>query len=204
MSLLPLSAHLPGSDVGDCNAVPAAKPDDPVVVGEVDQRVEERVGDGFLARVSDGQAVGPAPAKARIAVAASLKVVRDWTSSSSRGLRPAGRAPRTTVPTARRYRSTAPRSPSPVTSSEPPILPPPIRRASSTSGAKDRAPTTPARQPRTSHCRSARPSERLRDCSVRGRATQGRAPARRHAEARAAPPLGSSCGCRGGSPVLPC
>jgi hypothetical protein len=203
VSLLPLSAHLPGSDVGDCNAVPAARPDGPVVVGEVDQRVAERVGNGFLARVSDGQCgrsrsresahrgsgVPEGGEGLDVVVFARLEAGRARTPNNG--------------PHRPRYRSTAPRSPSPVTS-EPPILPPPIRRASSASGAKDRAPTTPARQPRTSHCRSARPSERLRDCSVRGSATPGRAPARRHAEARAAPPLGSSCGCRGGSPVLPC
>jgi hypothetical protein len=50
-----LRAASQGADVGDCNAVPAARPDGPVVVGEVHQRVAERVGNGFLARVSDGQ-----------------------------------------------------------------------------------------------------------------------------------------------------
>jgi hypothetical protein len=35
------------------------RPDGPVVVGEVDQRVAERVGNGFLARVSEARAVSP-------------------------------------------------------------------------------------------------------------------------------------------------
>ena len=203
MSLLPLSAHLPGSDVGDCNAVPAGSRTAP------SSSVKSTSAWRSASATASGPSVGWPGGRSRSRESAHRG---SGVLEGGEGLDvvvfarlEAGRArTRTTVPTARRYRSTAPRSPSPVTSSEPPILPPPIRRASSTSGAKDRAPTTPARQPRTSHCRSARPSERLRDCSVRGRATQGRAPARRHAEARAAPPLGSSCGCRGGSPVLPC
>ena len=203
MSLLPLSAHLPGSDVGDCNAVPAGSRTAP------SSSVKSTSAWRSASATASGPSVGWPGGRSRSRESAHRG---SGVLEGGEGLDvvvfarlEAGRArTRTTVPTARRYRSTAPRSPSPVTSSEPPILPPPIRRASSTSGAKDRAPTTPARQPRNVAlplCATERASPRLLRPRTCDSGSSARPPPRGSASG---PRLGSSCGCRGGSPVLPC